>query len=280
MLPSRAQLRALTHGHIVPFLERALRRRWAARVQRFGTQAWVRVTARWPALGELLRPIAERVAPPNAVIDARVIAVDGARPSSRARATREKISVLLEDLELAPTWQERARAAARLARYRGPRVVDGLLDALHDPSAEVAVSALEALAEQEDARVDEAFVELLRNVEGCFGPVTRAAAVGALARRSGAAALPLLLEAVDDVDGEVSIAAIFAASQVAPEPAAARLVALLRDDTGYFLPGVRIAAARTLERSRTLRPTDARALLGAETDPDVREILRRVLAGD
>jgi hypothetical protein len=84
-----------------------------------------------------------------------------------------------------------------------------------------------------------------------------------------------VLDVVQDVDAEVSIAAILAISERLPELATSRLLSVLSDETSYFLPLVRLAAANALSRLGTLS-NDARAyLLHKETDGDVRRVLEQ-----
>lgn len=179
------------------------------------------------------------------------------------------------EVATAPTWQARVVAANALAELRGDRVVDALVRAVRDPSAEVAVAAVEALACQPGPRAAEDLREVLRETEGAVGPFTRAAAVEAIARCQGHAALPLLREALHDGDVEVSMAAVHALARVAPDESAPWLHTLLEDRSGYFSPVVRLATAKALQHSGRLDASRARSLLETETNEGVRFVLER-----
>lgn len=186
-----------------------------------------------------------------------------------------EIDRFTREVATAPTWQARIVAANALAELRGDRVVDALVRAVRDPSAEVAVAAVAALACQPGRRATEDLREVLRETEGVVGPYTRAAAVEAIARCQGHAALPLLREALHDGDAEVSMAAVHALARVAPDESAPWLHALLEDRSGYFSPVVRLATATSLEHSGQLDAARARSLLETETNEGVRFVLER-----
>lgn len=193
--------------------------------------------------------------------------------------TRNDRDRLVYTVRNAPTWQARRLAAEGLAEFRGDDVVDALIHAVRDPSAEVAVAAVAALANQPDPRAEADLAEVLKEVAGFIGPFTRAAAVEAIARQRGLAALPLLLDTLHDGDAEVSMAAIQAVASLSPDGSKERLRALLSDRSGYYLPIVRLAAARALESHGHLEPAFATTLLATESNESVRAVLERVLRG-
>lgn len=181
---------------------------------------------------------------------------------------------LLADLETAEAWEVRVSAATGLGDFHGDVVLDALVSAVRDPSAEVAIAAIGALARQPGARASADLVEVLRDAAGYISPYTRAAAVCAIGRHGGSAVVPLLLETVHDADAEVSIAAIGTLCELAPAEALPKLRTLLEDRSGYFLPAVRVATASALVRARVLDDALLAALLEEETDDAVREVLR------
>lgn len=237
------------------------------RAQRFGGAAWHTIAARWPALSELVR---ER----KRAISARY------RPAEREAPPPPQLSVeavdaLVAQLMASSSWQARAAAALSLGHVPSEGVVQALVRALRDPSVEVAVAAVEALAHHADPIAERELLAVLENPEGFFSPVTRVAAISALARRLSVESFGPVFAAVRDIDAEVSIAAIAVIADRLPGAAGTHLLPLLRDKSGYFLPIVRLAAANALERAGALHGGLARELLHAETDPAVRRVLER-----
>jgi hypothetical protein len=239
------------------------------RVQRLGTQTWQRVVARWPALADLVgdtEPGPFPAAP--AKPDPQNTPVDAVLLSPELWCSQ------LSDPHA--DWQARMNAATALAQCQGDAVVTTLIAALQDPSAEVAAAAASALAYQEDARALNALRQALDNPDGHLNPLTRAAALSGLADRLSGAELAPVLAAVRDQDAEVSIAAIAAIAQRAPERSEAHLLPVVRNEAGYFLPLVRLAATRALERTGVLGSPLAQELLGNESDSEIRFLLQRI----
>ena len=268
------RLLAITRLRLAPLVERVLRKAMPARVQRMGTQALGRVVERFPAIGELLQvartrveraleiqqrqqpgatngqPAAPVYAPPSPIPEQ-----PEAAPITAPGPSYETILFSLRD----PDWKVRADAANLLGTWRQDGVEDALHSALRDDSAEVAATAAVSLSRLGTARAISALREVLENRDGYFSPVTRAACVHGLARCIDSDEAQAVLDVVQDVDAEVSIAAILAISERLPELATPRLLSVLSDDTSYFLPLVRLAAANALSRLGTLS-NDARAI--------------------
>jgi hypothetical protein len=276
-------LRALSKSGVLAWVERLLRSTFGQRAQRFGEEAWERVAARWPMLADLLEstPLAARRANPVIV-----------HPHTRSPAQQGPVAspaevvvnagaadTLLAQLANAANWKARADAAQALADVDDPGVTDALARALRDTCAEVAVAAVDALGRRRDARAIEALRSLLESADSFLSPLTRTAAVLNLARLLPQARFAPVLEAVHDLQAEVSIAAIAAVAQYAPELAAGTLFSIVDDKTGFHLPMVRLAATHALERARTLSPARARELLQSEGDAAVRAALERIAAG-
>jgi hypothetical protein len=199
-------------------------------VQRFGSQLWQRVTVRFPGLADLHPAAATHEPEPPAAVQ---------------------------------VWQRttRGRAGSQLA-YDVPT----LLLALRDPSAEVAAAAATVLGacteESTQAQCHAALLEALENHDGYFSPLTRVAALQSLVHRLGAPPTPPelapLLQAVRDLDAEVSMAAIAAVAAHAPARVVLdHLFPVAFDETNFFLPMVRSAATRALERAGLLTSTQA-----------------------
>ena len=232
----------------------------ARELQRVARTAVQRLNSRWPGWDRILNPRQRQI----------VTVVN--RPTGRGIERAVDPASLLSDLRSAD-WHVRARAATRLAQVDSGPAVEGLIETLRDSSAEVALSAVDSLAHRRGARVDAALREVIRNREGFFSPLTRAAALTVLAHELEATDLGLVLAAIRDVDSEVSLAAIEALSGSAPQAASSHLLALLKDQTGYYLPPVRRAAAEVLHRGNSLSESDRGELLETEPDAAIRTML-------
>jgi hypothetical protein len=266
-------IRTWAVSRLLELYDTVVREHVPARVQRLGAQTWQRVIARWPALADLVGEGEPRSAPTST----------GA-PAARPGAQNAPADAVLLSPELwcaqlidpATGWEARANAATALRECQGNAVVTALIAALEDPSAEVAAAAASALAHQEDARALQALRQVLENPEGHLSPITRAAALSGLADRLSGAELAPVLDAVRDQDAEVSIAAIAAIAERAPERSELHLLPVLRNEAGYFLPLVRLAATKALERTGVLGSPLAQELLGNESDSEIRFVLQRI----
>lgn len=276
-----SSIRTLTKLRVLALFEQVLNSRWLARAQHFTGHALELMVTRWPALGDLLGP---RLRPTPRHAEARVHplarspSLNGEGSSQSDVAQAPAVETLLAQLAGATAWEARAAAAARLVGANGDGVVDGLARALHDPSVEVAIAAVETLAQRRDSRAVRAVLGVLENADGYFSPVTRAAAVFSLARALPDTELAPVFEAIRDVHAEVSVAAIAAVAERAPQLAASQLLPILRDRTGYFVPLVRLAAANALARTGTLSAAAAAELMQTEGDPAVQSVLAAVVA--
>jgi hypothetical protein len=219
LLLARARLEAL---------EPRIQAELPPRAQRFGKSMWRRITARFPALAELLNERAPRDAGNGHT---------AASPELHAQAETQIEAQPAEDLAT-------------------------LIATLRDPSAEVAAVAAIKLGSRREPEAAFALCEALENADGYFSPLTRVAALQAFMHRLPSAPstgdVATLTSLVRDVDAEVSMAAIDAVAQRAPASVAIdSLLAIVLDDTGYFLPIVRNAATRALERAGLLSTASA-----------------------
>jgi HEAT repeat protein len=236
------------------------------RLQQIGVVAWQRIAGRWPSLARIIAPLQDKQQ----------------RPAVEHSARKEPITVevsgsveeLVRSLRSSPGLAARVAAAAELGKAPGDVAFDTLVEAVRDPSAEVACAAIEALASRADPRVTALLTEVLQNRDGYFNSLARAGAVSGLVGR-GDSALGEIESAVADVDAAVSLAAIGALCEHSPQ-AARSVVAVLEDTSGYYLSLVRVAAATALTRARMLSPADASRLIGQERDPAVRAALEAV----
>lgn len=228
-------------------------------------------------LGPLIETVRARVGRASSPPPSAPSVPPPAAAAEPPRTSPDDVERLVAQLEQSPTWQARTVAAIALAELHGDRVVDALVKAVRDPSTEVAVAAVEALACQPDPRAGNDLREVLRDTAGFVGPFTRAAAVEAIAKCQGLVAVPLLIETLHDGDAEVSMAAVVALARVAPAEAAPHLMSLLEDRSGYYLPVVRVTAAKALERAGAVDAARAAALLETESNEGVRVVLARIV---
>jgi HEAT repeat protein len=249
---------------------RSLANAGASQVQRLGERAFARMLARWPALAELV------AAPTKAKRTRKQPAVKPASGVELRTLDETALEVLVVQLVAAPSWQNRASAANALAQLDGDGVREALTHALRDPSVEVAIAAVDALARRADRAAQESLRAVLDNVDGYFSPVTRVAALSALGRLVNDGELASIMACVRDLDAEVSIAAIAVVADRKRSTAAEHLLPVLQDGSGYFLPIVRLAAANALVRAGALPPALAQQLLDREQASAVRRVLERV----
>jgi HEAT repeats len=245
--------------------------RVGSQVQRLGQRAFTRMLKRWPGLSELVNE-------PGKVV--RRGRAPARKPSDVGQLAEFEgddtaADVLVVQLVAAPTWQSRASAAEALARVQGEGIAEALTHALRDASAEVAIAAVDALAQRGEPAAVGALRAVVDNVDGFFSPVTRVAALSALGRMLCDSELAPIVGCVRDVDAEVSIAAIAVVADRQRETALEHLLPILEDRTGYFLPVVRLAAANALTRSGALTPELSSQLLESEAAQSVRRVLER-----
>ena len=253
------KLRTLSPLKLSPRLERFLSSTLGIRVQRLGAQALRRAAVRFPVLAELVglrREVQHQVSVSACQLRGTRDAMEAVVLTTPEAPVEELLDRLLHDA----AWQVRAKAASDLARNGTEEAIDGLLSAIHDPSAEVAAAAIDSLSRKHDSRIAAAFERVLDNREGYYSPVTRASAVLGLGRLLGKRGLGPVARALSDVDAEVSLAAIAALSEHAPDHAAEHIVPLLEDRSGYYLPFVRLSAVHGLTRARALSHHDAMRL--------------------
>lgn len=187
----------------------------------------------------------------------------------------------LAQLQTAESFGDRVTAAQRLAGEASPAVVSALTIALRDRSVEVACAAARSLGQlgRNDTAAQRALWSAFDNTEGYFSAWVRAAALSALGACLPEQELAGVFRGIQDNDAEVSVAAIGVALERVPEQTPRYVIPVLADDLGYYLPIVRLAAARALERSATVGDAALADLLQREQDPEVRAVLRRIVGG-
>ena len=231
---------------------------WPAPLQRFTQRGLERLAARIPELAELL---------------------DGKRrrpPTKQAASPATELGPLLQQLE-ARDYQTRSKAAQALSSRTEPEASAALIRALRDRSVEVAVAAATSLAVAASDEGRAALLCVLENAEGYYHALTRAAAVhglGALLERDSDRAA--IYAALRDLDAEVSIAAISALSALGDDGVVARLLDVVENADGFFLPITRLAAARALERLHVSDGARLERLAANEGDASVSALLGRL----
>jgi hypothetical protein len=234
--------------------------------QRFGSQAWGTIAARWPAIARERKVVHARYRRERQ--EPTALAIEPLLDTAAVEA-------MIAQLTASSDWQARASAAISLAHVGAEGVIPALVSALRDRTVEVAVAAVDALASHEDATATAALLSVLQNAEAYFSPMTRVAAISGLARRLPLSDFGPILQAVRDFDAEVSIAAMAVIAERAPTLASEHLLPVVRDTRGFYLPLVRLAAASALERAGCLNGQLAADLMGAENDPAVRRVFAR-----
>lgn len=231
---------------------------WPTPLQRFTQRGLERLATRIPELAQLL---------------------DGKRrrpPSTQGAAQTTELGPLLQQLE-ARDYQTRSKAAQALSSRTEPEASAALIHALRDRSVEVAVAAATSLAVGASEEGRAALLRVLANEEGYYHALTRAAAVhglGALLERDSDRAP--LYAALRDLDAEVSIAAISALSAFGDGRVVSRLLDVVENADGFFLPITRLAAARALERLPTEDGARLERMAANERDASVAAILVRL----
>jgi HEAT repeat protein len=177
----------------------------------------------------------------------------------------------------ASDYRLRLRAVQALVHHREPAAIDALCAALRDRSVEVAVSSVSSLQIVAGRKARTTLLAVLDNDQGYYHPLVRAAAVHALGGLLSEHECAPLVRALRDQDAEVSIAAISALGASAPSRAGELLLEVVDNHDGFFLPITRLAAARGLERLSWLPPASLERVSSAEQDPQLNEILMRVM---
>ncbi len=234
-LPTPRSLLTLARSELRDALVRVARLPWPGPVQRYAQDTLGRALRYFPVLAELLGWPAQRVPAPAAQ---PAPAQPAAQPPSAPARPADS-------------------GATNGGGSRPALDVDAALAALRGPSAEAAASAAETLAACVDPRARAALLEVVYNLDGYFHPLPRVAALRALARERSEPALRAIVAAVDSVSAEVSLAAIGALVESAPEHALAPIRRVVEDPSNYFAAEVRAAAERALARlsARTGAPS-------------------------
>ncbi len=217
---------------------------FSVRVQRLGERSLQRVMTRLPQMAEW---ITRRLEP----VVTRVTKTVRVGPSGEvmppvAAVTREE---LLSQLQAARTWQGKVQLLTALSAFDDALALAAVSAALRDTSVEVASAAIATLGVYDNPASRAALHEVFDNPQSYYHPLSRAAALLALAQSREPSEQAHVRAALRDSAAEVSMAAIAVLSQRASQADLDALTEVARDGTGFFLPSVRAEALRGIERA-------------------------------
>ena len=177
--------------------------------------------------------------PPEAVA---VQQAEAEKPVAQATAIPELIEQLQRG-ELA----SRAEAAIRLGKLGDPQATAVLVEALRDPTAEVAREAAWALGRIPAVDTLQALVDVVLNRDDYFHNIVRTVAVESLANFYHPLAVCTLIASVRDPSFETSLAAIHALGALGDAQAVPALQDAASNADGFFLPAAQLAAVEVLK---------------------------------
>ena len=143
-----------------------------------------------------------------------------------------------------------------------------LISALRDPSADTAREAAILLGKSGDAVAVKPLADVVTNLGGYYHSVVRAAACASLGQLGDPSATPALLVGINDPMAEASAEAVRALATLGDRRAIDPLVAVLRNERGYFLPVVRRAAVTAPRQFNDPRAVAALQAIAANPSED------------
>lgn len=187
------------------------------------------------------------------------------------------VQTLIEQLERGEL-SSRSEAAAKLGSMGDNAAVPALVQALRDPTAEVAREAALALGAIKDFSALPHLAEAVLNRDGYFHSLTRIAAAESLGRLRDTRAVESLITGARDPIADASCAAVTALGEIGDPTAVPTLINVVENLNGYYLFSVRQAAVSALVK---LESEAARTFLnqfaGNEfADPALRNLARMV----
>ncbi len=123
-----------------------------------------------------------------------------------------------------------------------------LIVALHDADADTALEAAVSLGKLGNKAAVEPLMEALRNQDGYYHSVVRAAAASSLGELHDVRAFDTLVSAMNDPMAETSAEAVRALANLGDTRAIQPLIDVVRNVDGFFLPVVRRAAVIALKK--------------------------------
>jgi HEAT repeat protein len=148
---------------------------------------------------------------------------------------------LLDDLA-SPDSARRATAATALGRLADVAAVPALIAALGESDADIAREAATSLGLLHNAAAVEPLIAILKNHDGYFHSVVRAAAARSLGQLRDLRAVVPLIAAIKDPIAEASAEAIRALASLPDPRALPALLEVIRNEHGFYLATARYAA--------------------------------------
>jgi hypothetical protein len=244
----------------------------AARAQRFGQQSVQRVLSRFPQLADWI----ERRLTPAMTLAKKVIRV-GESSDAAEPITATTLGDLLAQLQAARSWQSKVQLLAALRDFPESTARAAVVAALRDTSVEVSSAAISTLGAYDDDASRASLREVLDDPQAFFHPLSRTAALLALASSRSEGEGARVRAALRDPAAEVSLAAIDVLAARATAEDVQALLEVARDSGGYFLPAVRVHAWKGLERANAVTLELSRAQLVVEEASEVRAYLESFL---
>jgi len=187
------------------------------------------------------------------------------KTSSVRKYTTLAPKALVKSAKIAPTVTavavaEKENAPVAVEQLKTPAVscdtaqmepvvsVQSLIQALRDPSADVARDAAIELGRTKDRSAVDALIDVITNSDDFYHNVVRAAAAEALGQLGDVTAVEPLLTLSRDTMAEASAEAVRALAVLNDQRAVGPLIDIVRNSYGFFLPIVRRAAVIALAK--------------------------------
>jgi HEAT repeat protein len=158
-----------------------------------------------------------------------------------APSKAEVLQPLLDDLA-SPDSARRATAATALGRLADVAAVPALIAALGEADADVAREAATSLGMLHNAAAVEPLIAILKNHDGYFHSVVRAAATRSLGQLGDLRAVEPLIAAIKDPIAEASAEAIRALASLPDPRSLPALLEVIRNEHGFYFGTARYAA--------------------------------------
>lgn len=184
-----------------------------------------------------------------------------------AQDTNIALQTVLSDLQSTDP-ATRLEAVAEARRLEDRAALPALLNALGDGDADVAREVVAAIGAIGDESAVEPLIGVLKNAEGYYHTVVRAAAARSLAQLGDLRAVDPLLDAISDPSAEASAEAIRALATLGDSRALDALIGVVRNPNGYFLQIARRAAVLALAQIGGERATAELRAIASDLSED------------
>lgn len=173
-------------------------------------------------------------------------------------------SPVFVELPPQPQAAQEHPAPAVGAQWSSP-LADLIAD-LRSWSADTACGAAIAMGKPGERAAVAPLIEVVEDHGNYFHSVVRAAACASLGQLGDWSATPALLNAINDPTAEVSAEAVRALGVLGDERAIEPLMEVMRNQDGFFLPGVCLAAAAALQEFKSPREAEVPQTVAADID--------------